>query len=178
MIPLKDENPTRSFAVVTLLLIAACAVIYFFVQPTGQGTFLAKTEDRRATSWSSRSSTPPSRARSSSTGRSPRTRSPDTFNLGDTSACDDNPELRGSSPDKNVWLAVLFSMFLHGSLLHIAGNMLYLWIFGNNIEDVMGKVAYIGLLPGGWSGGDHRAHPRSTPTARCRSSARPAPSRR
>lgn len=35
------------------------------------------------------------------------------------------------------------SMFLHGGLLHLAGNMLYLWVFGNNIEDVMGHVRYV-----------------------------------
>jgi membrane associated rhomboid family serine protease len=33
-------------------------------------------------------------------------------------------------------------MFMHGSLLHIAGNMLFLWIFGNNIEDAMGRVKF------------------------------------
>jgi membrane associated rhomboid family serine protease len=35
------------------------------------------------------------------------------------------------------------SMFLHGGFLHIAGNMLYLWIFGNNVEDSMGRVRFI-----------------------------------
>lgn len=35
------------------------------------------------------------------------------------------------------------SMFLHGGVLHLAGNMLYLWIFGNNIEDVMGHVRFV-----------------------------------
>jgi membrane associated rhomboid family serine protease len=34
-------------------------------------------------------------------------------------------------------------MFLHGGLLHLGGNMLYLWIFGNNIEDAMGHVRYL-----------------------------------
>jgi membrane associated rhomboid family serine protease len=34
-------------------------------------------------------------------------------------------------------------MFMHGSLLHIAGNMLFLWIFGNNIEDAMGRIKFI-----------------------------------
>ena len=34
------------------------------------------------------------------------------------------------------------SMFLHGSILHIAGNMLFLWVFGNNIEDRLGKVGF------------------------------------
>ena len=40
-------------------------------------------------------------------------------------------------------LAVFTSMFLHANLLHIAGNMLYLWIFGNNIEDRLGRLPFI-----------------------------------
>jgi membrane associated rhomboid family serine protease len=40
-------------------------------------------------------------------------------------------------------LTVLTAMFLHGSLMHLGGNMLYLWIFGNNIEDVMGHGRFI-----------------------------------
>jgi len=43
----------------------------------------------------------------------------------------------------NPLLTVLTSMFLHGGLLHIGGNMLYLWIFGDNIEDQMGPVRFI-----------------------------------
>jgi hypothetical protein len=39
-------------------------------------------------------------------------------------------------------LTLLTSMFLHGSLLHLLGNMLYLWIFGNNVEDVLGPVRF------------------------------------
>jgi membrane associated rhomboid family serine protease len=35
------------------------------------------------------------------------------------------------------------SMFMHGSWLHIAGNMLFLWIFGNNVEDALGRVRYV-----------------------------------
>ncbi|MBI4838715.1 MAG: rhomboid family intramembrane serine protease [Nitrospirae bacterium] len=41
------------------------------------------------------------------------------------------------------FLTVFTSMFMHGGLLHIAGNMLYLWIFGNNIEDKLGPVRFI-----------------------------------
>jgi membrane associated rhomboid family serine protease len=40
-------------------------------------------------------------------------------------------------------MRVLFSMFLHGGFLHIIGNMLYLWIFGDNVEDRMGHVRYL-----------------------------------
>jgi len=39
-------------------------------------------------------------------------------------------------------LTLLTSMFLHGSFMHVAGNMLYLWVFGNNIEDVCGHVRF------------------------------------
>ena len=38
---------------------------------------------------------------------------------------------------------VFTSMFLHGGWMHLIGNMLYLWIFGNNIEDAMGHVRYV-----------------------------------
>lgn len=39
-------------------------------------------------------------------------------------------------------LSVLTSMFLHGGWLHLGGNMLYLWIFGNNVEDRLGRVRF------------------------------------
>src|SRR5580704_6242518 len=41
------------------------------------------------------------------------------------------------------WLTLFTSMFLHGGWLHLGGNMLFLWIFGNNIEDVLGPVRYL-----------------------------------
>ena len=45
---------------------------------------------------------------------------------------------------------VLTSMFMHGGLLHLAGNMLFLWIFGNNVEDAMGRLTFLGFyLAGG-----------------------------
>lgn len=42
-----------------------------------------------------------------------------------------------------VWITLITSQFLHGGIFHIAGNMLYLWVFGNNIEDKMGHVRFI-----------------------------------
>lgn len=50
------------------------------------------------------------------------------------------------SPDTGIlekMLPVFTSMFLHGSFLHIAGNMLYLWIFGNNVEDRLGHIPFL-----------------------------------
>ncbi len=42
-----------------------------------------------------------------------------------------------------AWASIVTSMFMHGGLLHLAGNMLYLWIFGNNVEDSMGRGRFI-----------------------------------
>jgi len=42
-----------------------------------------------------------------------------------------------------VAVSFLTSMFLHGGFMHIAGNMLYLWIFGNNVEDAMGRLRFV-----------------------------------
>jgi len=45
----------------------------------------------------------------------------------------------GPSP---IYLTVITSMFMHGGFVHLFGNMLYLWIFGNNIEDYLGKLGF------------------------------------
>jgi membrane associated rhomboid family serine protease len=64
--------------------------------------------------------------------------------------CDDRLGGREVAPDKNIVLSVLVSMFLHGGWLHLGGNMLFLWVFGNNVEDKLGRFFYIVLyLTGG-----------------------------
>ena len=42
-----------------------------------------------------------------------------------------------------AWTTIITSMFLHGGWLHLGGNMLYLWIFGDNVEDAMGRIRFI-----------------------------------
>ena len=42
-----------------------------------------------------------------------------------------------------AWLTLFTSMFLHGGFMHLLGNMLYLWVFGNNVEDAMGHVRFV-----------------------------------
>lgn len=49
------------------------------------------------------------------------------------------PELAWVSPE----MSLITSMFVHGGLLHLGGNMLYLWIFGNNVEDAMGHGRFV-----------------------------------
>ena len=46
-------------------------------------------------------------------------------------------------PNGRAWETPFTAMFMHGSLLHLAGNMLFLWIFGNNVEDSMGRLRFI-----------------------------------
>ena len=50
------------------------------------------------------------------------------------------PQAPGPSP---IWLTLLTSMFMHGGLLHIAGNMLFLWVFGDNVEHRIGMLKYV-----------------------------------
>jgi membrane associated rhomboid family serine protease len=46
-------------------------------------------------------------------------------------------------PVQPAWLTIFTAMFIHGGFMHIAGNMLYLWIFGNNVEDLLGSVRFV-----------------------------------
>jgi membrane associated rhomboid family serine protease len=49
----------------------------------------------------------------------------------------------GSAIGQGWFVTAFTAMFMHGSWLHIGGNMLFLWIFGNNVEDAMGKVRFL-----------------------------------
>jgi len=53
-------------------------------------------------------------------------------------------ELTGACPTEGLgWSGIFTSMFMHGSWGHLLGNMLFLWVFGNNIEDSMGHLRFI-----------------------------------
>jgi membrane associated rhomboid family serine protease len=56
---------------------------------------------------------------------------------------EENPQVRVADLEAPPWWAtILTSMFMHGGWLHIIGNMLFLWVFGNNVEDAMGKLRF------------------------------------
>jgi membrane associated rhomboid family serine protease len=143
MIPLKDRNPTQHFPVVTLLLIAICVVIYFFVQPNGHTGLVTRTADEQVKqiTWTVEHAAIPCELVRHRPITVPEVIL--TFRDGDTTACQPTPVGPPLEPHKNIYLAVLYSMFLHGGLLHLGGNMLFLWVFGNNIEDRMGHFGYL-----------------------------------
>jgi membrane associated rhomboid family serine protease len=135
MLPLHDENPVSRPALVTWAIIAACIAAFVLWQPGP----LAETEEDTVF-YLENAAIPCELVE----GRPLDLQEvAATFQLGDLRSCGvDDGRSEPFAPDKQVWLSVLTSMFLHGSLLHIGGNLLFLWVFGNNVEDVMGRVAF------------------------------------
>jgi len=140
VIPLKDENPTTSRPVVTIALIAACVAIFVFLQPKPARDIAGMEESLSFNLEVAAIPCEVVQGRPLSIGEIRQ-----TFGDGDETACQDRPVGPAPFADKGVYLAVLYSMFLHGSWLHLGGNMLFLWVFGNNIEDRKGKVTYVGF---------------------------------
>jgi membrane associated rhomboid family serine protease len=150
VLPIKDYNPTVRRPIVTLLIIAACTVIFFFVQPRQTDALFERTADVQfqQVEWTVRNAAIPCELWQGRPLTVQEVR--ETFLGGDTTACETHSSGPPFAPHKNVYLAVLLSMFLHGGLLHLAGNMLFLWVFGNNIEDRMRPLGYtIFYLVGG-----------------------------
>jgi membrane associated rhomboid family serine protease len=141
MIPLKDENPTNRRPVLTLVIIVACVAAYFGPQEavSDQTDAILFNLEYAAIPCELNTGQPLSEEEIVA-----------TFNQGDTTACNaDDGTDTSLFPDKFVYLGLLTSMFLHGSLMHLLGNMWFLWIFGNNIEDRLGHVPYLLFYLGG-----------------------------
>jgi membrane associated rhomboid family serine protease len=141
MIPLYDRNPTRTRPILTIGLIAACTWVYFFVQPT-QSRVVGAGAQAKAVAEARFNLDYAAIPRELTTGR-PLTDDEVGQTIGPPQVLCQSLSGGACFPKKNVYLAVLLSMFLHGSLLHLGGNMLFLWVFGNNIEDEFGKVKYL-----------------------------------
>ena len=140
MFPLKDENPTMRLPVVTIALIIANVLIYFLVQPFDVVAGTDFTFETAAIPEEVISGEPLTEREFCAV------LNPDSAAMNTVAATQEvcaSPTDAPRFPDKNVYLAVLYSMFLHGGLLHLGGNMLYLWVFGNNIEDHLGRAKYL-----------------------------------
>jgi membrane associated rhomboid family serine protease len=131
MFPLKDDIPTRRTPILTLAIIVACCVVYFVFE--GGLWDLGGKGNERVLEY----------------GAIPyEITHPGDECGGDAASgqvvCEGQPGVEGQAPDQAPWWVTVFSsMFMHGSLLHLGGNMLFLWIFGNNIEDSMGRPRFV-----------------------------------
>jgi rhomboid family protein len=122
VIPIKDNIPTDRFPFVTVGLILANFVVYILAVRHG-GSFIGGPDVQEVYKY----------------GAIPRALTHClTRNLvenGQTIACVNH----GGIP---TWTTIFTSMFMHASIIHIGGNMIFLWIFGNNVEAAMGPVKY------------------------------------
>ncbi len=120
LIPISDANPTRRFPIITLLLIAV-NVVFFFMTP---GLGMTQESNQYFIE-----------------------EAPMPCQIEDT--CPDGVRFVTGVveiPERDFGsflISVLYSTFLHAGWLHIIGNMLFLWVFGNNVEDRLGHARYL-----------------------------------
>lgn len=111
MIPLRDANPTLRTPIVTLGIIAACAIVFVFqLGRLGEGGEAGLA--RFITEWG-------------------------------VVPVEVLATVRAGELVSRETATLITSQFLHGSLIHIGGNLLFLWIFGNNIEDRFGRLRFL-----------------------------------
>jgi len=120
MFPYRDENETQRPAIVTGVIIAVNILVWLFIQGAGSTFPLARSVCELGLIPGELTLSVP-----------PGTK----FPMGDGLACLTDPGRQISH--------LLTSMFLHGSWMHLLGNMWFLWIFGNNIEDSMGRPRFL-----------------------------------
>jgi len=146
VIPLRDNLPTQRRPVATIVLIAINVAVFLLVQSPLRGTDEVRIQSGTVRIDSElRFDLEYAAIPCEITQGRPLTINEigNTFVQGDTSACDHNDESPPLFPGKNVYLAVITSMFLHGGWLHLGFNMLFLWVFGNNVEDRLGWALYL-----------------------------------
>jgi membrane associated rhomboid family serine protease len=120
MLPYRDENETERTPYVTIGIIAACILAWVVLQGAGSGLKVAESVCNLGLV----------------PGELLQTLPPGTaFPMGGGLACvvDPGPQ----------YLNIFTSMFMHGSWMHLLGNMWFLWLFGNNIEDAMTRPRFI-----------------------------------
>jgi membrane associated rhomboid family serine protease len=122
MLPYHDENETQRTAFVTLAFVGMNVAAWLMVQGAGATEPLARSVCNLGLIPGELTMTVPAGAR---------------FPMGDGLVCLTDPGRQLSN--------VFTSMFLHGSWMHLLGNMWFLWLFGNNVEDSMTRPRFIGF---------------------------------
>jgi membrane associated rhomboid family serine protease len=120
MFPYRDENETQRTAIVTMAIIGLNVLIWLVVQGAGAALPLARSVCELGLIPGELTGSIPVGTR---------------FPMGPGLVC-------STDPGRQV-LHLLTSMFLHGSWMHLLGNMWFLWLFGNNVEDSMGRLRFV-----------------------------------
>ena len=120
MIPYRDENETQRTALVTAAIIAANSLVWIFIQGAGADLPLAKSVCNLGLIPGELTGLVPPGSR---------------FPMGPGAVCLTDPGRQANH--------LITSMFLHGSWMHLIGNMWFLWLFGNNVEDSMGRLRFL-----------------------------------
>jgi membrane associated rhomboid family serine protease len=121
MIPLSDDNPTLSVPVVTYAFVALNVAAWFLLQGAGGEPALSASVCELGLI--------PAELLGFARDGLRVQLAPDTLCV--------------LHPSSANWVTPLTSMFLHGGWLHLLGNMWFLWVFGNNVEDSMGRVRFV-----------------------------------
>jgi len=128
--PLRDLSPSRGIAIATIALVLVNVVAFFAWQPHATADAEAEFLYRRAAIACEVIERTPISARDLAAG-----------------ACSPGASgARGSEaifPEKGIALSIIVSLFLHGGLLHLLGNMWFLWLFGDNVEAAFGHLGYL-----------------------------------
>jgi membrane associated rhomboid family serine protease len=164
LIPLKDNIPTRRPAIVTYVLIAANVAMFIFFQQAlfgPHGGFNSEGDHAKVIHYAlipyelthpgklcgeKALVQSPAGPQPIDSGNGPPLCEGKAETFTDTSTGAAVQAKVQKVLDRNqpsVWLTIFTAMFMHGGVLHIAGNMLFLWIFGNNVEDAMGRIKFL-----------------------------------
>jgi membrane associated rhomboid family serine protease len=145
LIPLKDNIPTDRFPIVTLLIIVACAAVFLLFQGPSIGG--DQVENKPVLQYGAI----PYRITHPGKDCELARAVDQTGQQVEIAVCEGTSEYREAQAkdalvhvdEGPAYLTLLTSMFMHGGWLHIIFNMLFLWIFGNNVEDSMGKLRFL-----------------------------------
>ena len=127
MIPISDINPAKNTPFISRIFIVFSGLIFLFIQPKNSNELI---------NFFYKFSAIPCELFN---------RYPLAANQFINNNCNLNPDYL-IFPSKNIILSIIVSLFLHANFLHIIGNLWSFWIFGNNVEDKLGKLKYLFFL--------------------------------
>jgi membrane associated rhomboid family serine protease len=124
LFPIRDINPTRTVPIVTLAIIALNLAVFFLWQPESgtpeEAEFLYENAAIAC-----------------------ELTEGDPLTVSEIEREDCGAGGQEVFPDKQVYVAAIISMFLHGGIIHLLGNMWFMWIFANNVEEGFGTIGFV-----------------------------------